>query len=142
MRYPKGYYALVQMVWIPFKVFDMELLSRFNIVMFLCWLGCIVWQIGQIWRSKHFFIYPWWHDYKIWYNPFVIFFYKSLKCHLEFIKLAQIMETKGNKFFHNIKTKWISMLSPMKHVFEYCSLLGECKVWWLTFGVIVVFFAR
>jgi hypothetical protein len=28
------------------------------------------------------------------------------------------METKGNKLLHNIKTRWISMLSPMKFVFE------------------------
>jgi hypothetical protein len=35
---------------------------------------------------------------------------------MEFIELVDIMETKGNKFSHNVKMCWISMLSPMKHV--------------------------
>ncbi len=31
--------------------------------------------------------------------------------HLEFTKLAEIMETKGNKILSNVKIQWISMLS-------------------------------
>ncbi len=73
MRFPKGDCVLVQMVWVHFKVFNMELLSIFKSIMLLCWLGCIIWQIGLIWKSKHFFIYPWLHEYMIYYNPFVIF---------------------------------------------------------------------
>jgi len=46
------------------------------------------------------------------------FFYKSPKCHLKLIKLTQIMETKGNKLFRNIKIQWIGALNLLKHVLE------------------------
>jgi hypothetical protein len=42
---------------------------------------------------------------------------------LEFVKLAQIMATKGNNLLHNIKIRWISMLNPMQHVLEEYHLL-------------------
>ncbi len=38
------------------------------------------------------------------------FFCKFPKRHSEFVKLAQIMETKGKKLLCNIKIKWINML--------------------------------
>jgi len=60
----------------------------------------------------------------------LFFFDKFPKHHLEFVKPAQIMETKGNKLLHNIKTKWISMLNPMKGVLEkYHSLLLEMVIY-------------
>jgi hypothetical protein len=40
------------------------------------------------------------------YNP---------KKHLEFTKLIKIMEIKG-KILWNIKTRWIFMINPIKHV--------------------------
>jgi hypothetical protein len=40
------------------------------------------------------------------------YFCKSPKKHIEFCKLAEVMETKGLKILRNIKTRWISMLSP------------------------------
>jgi hypothetical protein len=33
------------------------------------------------------------------------------------------METKGNKLLHNIKTQWISILCPLKHLLEEFHLL-------------------
>jgi hypothetical protein len=33
------------------------------------------------------------------------YFAKSLKRYLEFIKLVEIMETKGNKILRNVKTR-------------------------------------
>jgi hypothetical protein len=36
--------------------------------------------------------------------------------HLEFIKLAKIMETKGLKILWNVKIQWINMLEPLKWV--------------------------
>jgi hypothetical protein len=39
------------------------------------------------------------------------FFAHSPKKHLEYVKLAEVMETKGLKILKNIKTQWISMLS-------------------------------
>jgi hypothetical protein len=36
------------------------------------------------------------------------------KRHLELAKLREIMETKGLKILNNVKTHWISMLSPFK----------------------------
>jgi hypothetical protein len=47
-------------------------------------------------------------------------FFNTLKRHLEFIKLAQIMETKGNKILQIMKTRWISKLSLVKQVFYEC----------------------
>ncbi len=44
--------------------------------------------------------------------------------HLEFTKLAKIMETKGNKILCNMKTQWISMLSLVKIIVaKYITLL-------------------
>ena len=52
------------------------------------------------------------------------FFAKSPKRHLEFVKLAELMHSKGLKILKNIKTRWISMLSPSVRVMsEYRPLL-------------------
>ncbi len=45
-----------------------------------------------------------------------VFFIHNLKRHLEFTKLVEIKETKGNTILQNMKTNWISMISPVKHV--------------------------
>ncbi len=45
---------------------------------------------------------------------------------MKFVKLAKIMETKGNKILCNIKTRWIVMISHVKHVlFEYCTFFTK-----------------
>jgi hypothetical protein len=44
------------------------------------------------------------------------FFCKSPKKHLEFIKLAEFFESKGNKILRNIKTRWLSVLAPTVRV--------------------------
>jgi len=44
------------------------------------------------------------------------YFNHSPKRHFEFTKLAKIMEIKGNKIMHNIKTSWISMINFIKRV--------------------------
>jgi hypothetical protein len=52
------------------------------------------------------------------------YFSKSPKRHLELQKLAGLLETKGKKILQNVKTRWISMLSPLKRVLsEYRTLL-------------------
>ncbi len=52
------------------------------------------------------------------------YFAHSLKRHLEFTKLIKIMETKGNKILHNVKTTWISMFSLAKIMMvQYKTLL-------------------
>jgi hypothetical protein len=52
------------------------------------------------------------------------YFCKSPKKHIEFVKLTEIMETKGLKILRNIKTQWISMLGPFVRVMnEYRTLL-------------------
>jgi hypothetical protein len=38
------------------------------------------------------------------------------KRHLEHIKLEKFMESKGLKYFHNVKTWWVFMLAPLKCV--------------------------
>jgi hypothetical protein len=53
---------------------------------------------------------------KVFCNICMFFFSHNLKIHLEFTKLVEIMETKGNKILCNIKTRWISIINPIKHV--------------------------
>jgi len=52
------------------------------------------------------------------------YFSNNFKSHLEFTKLAKLMETKSAKILKNVKTHWISMLSPTWRVMvEYRTLL-------------------
>jgi len=52
-----------------------------------------------------------------------VYFSHRPKRHSKFAKLVEIMETKGNEILQNIKTRWISMLSFVKHVLsKYCIL--------------------
>jgi hypothetical protein len=44
------------------------------------------------------------------------YFSTSPKCHLEFTKLAEIVEIEGLKVLQNVKTRWINMLQPLKWV--------------------------
>lgn len=44
------------------------------------------------------------------------YFAHSPKRHLEFVKLAELMQSKGLKILKNIQTRWISMLSPAVRV--------------------------
>jgi hypothetical protein len=47
-----------------------------------------------------------------------------LRRHMEHGKLAKILERKGLKIVHNVKTQWISMIALAKHVLvEYNSLV-------------------
>jgi len=41
------------------------------------------------------------------------YFAHNPKWHLEFIKLIDMMETKGLKMFNKVKTQWISLLDPL-----------------------------
>jgi hypothetical protein len=55
------------------------------------------------------------------------YFSHSPKRHLEFTKLAEIMETEGLKIVNNVKTRWISLLEPLKHILgEYKTLIVIC----------------
>jgi hypothetical protein len=52
------------------------------------------------------------------------YFAHSPKRYLEFTKLVEVMETKRNKILHNVKIRWISMLSLAKKVLaKYGTLL-------------------
>jgi hypothetical protein len=51
------------------------------------------------------------------------YFAHNTKQHLEFCKLVEILESKGNKLLKNIKTRWISMLSSCKRIFAKHKLL-------------------
>jgi hypothetical protein len=53
-----------------------------------------------------------------------LFFVHSPNKFLQFQKLAYLINTKGNNLLRNVKTQWISMLSPTKHVYvEYRPLI-------------------
>jgi hypothetical protein len=57
-------------------------------------------------------------------------FYKSPKRHLDFNKLAKIMEIKGNRPPNNVKTRWISMLDLAKRIMgEYHSLIVKMMLY-------------
>ena len=51
------------------------------------------------------------------------FFAKSPKRHLEFVKLAELMHSKGLKILRNVKTRWINMLSPAVRVMSEYKVL-------------------
>jgi hypothetical protein len=54
------------------------------------------------------------------------YFSHSPKRHLEFTKLAEIVETKGLKILNNVKTRWISLLEPLKRVLgKYKTLIAK-----------------
>ena len=57
------------------------------------------------------------------------YFCGSNKRHDELQKLANLMETKGNKMLRNVQTCWISMRTPAKCVFsEYKTLMVKMGV--------------
>ena len=54
------------------------------------------------------------------------YFSHSSKRYLEFTKLAEIMEIEGLKILNNVKTRWISLLEPLKRVLgEYKTLIAK-----------------
>jgi hypothetical protein len=57
------------------------------------------------------------------------YFCRSNNRHTELQKLADLMETKGNKMLKNIETRWISMRSPAKRIMaEYTTLMMKMGV--------------
>jgi hypothetical protein len=49
--------------------------------------------------------------------------------HLEFVKLAEVMQSKGLKILKNIQTRWINILSPAVRVMnEYMVLLVKMSM--------------
>jgi hypothetical protein len=56
------------------------------------------------------------------------YFKHSPKRHLEFMKLAELMETKGLKLLKNVKTRWVSLIEPLRRILqEYRVLLAKMK---------------
>ena len=52
------------------------------------------------------------------------YFVSSPKCHLEFTKLTEVVETKGLKILNKVHTQWISSLEPLKSISsEYKTLI-------------------
>jgi hypothetical protein len=52
------------------------------------------------------------------------YFSMSAKKHLEFQRLADIVETEGLRMLRNVKTRWISLLEPLRRVMgEYKTLI-------------------
>jgi hypothetical protein len=49
-------------------------------------------------------------------NSLHVYFSSSPKQYLEFNKLAEVVETSGLKILGNVKTRWILLLEPVKHV--------------------------
>ena len=46
------------------------------------------------------------------------YFKHSPKWHLEFVKLAKLMETKGLKLLKNVKTRWVSLIEPLRRILQ------------------------
>jgi hypothetical protein len=87
------------------------------------WKTCAPFNLGvhYVFQKKHLDVhtlssFPFMHQVETLLQSSYQYFCKSSKCHLEFTKLATIMETKGPKLLRNVKTKWISMLSLTKWV--------------------------
>jgi hypothetical protein len=54
------------------------------------------------------------HRLELLIQSLYAFFAHSPKKFVKFQKLAKLLQTKGNKFLYNVKTCWITMLSPTK----------------------------
>jgi hypothetical protein len=56
------------------------------------------------------------------------YFARSPKRHIEFTKLTEVMETKDLKILRDVKTRWLSMVSPLKRVMsEYRTLIQKMQ---------------
>ncbi len=78
--------------------------------------------IEPILQCKHYHTWRWWIELKVWSQL-------SLKWHLEFPKLANVMETNGAKILKNVKIHCMFMLSPMGHVMsKYMTLLMKMAI--------------
>ena len=56
------------------------------------------------------------------------YFKLSPKMHLQFVKLVELVETKGLKLLKNVKTRWISLIEPLRRIIqEYRVLLTNMK---------------
>jgi len=54
------------------------------------------------------------------------YFSHSPKRHLEFQKLANYMESEGLRMLRNVKTRWISLLEPLRKVMgEYKTMIAK-----------------
>jgi len=63
-------------------------------------------------------------DYSSLFYSMYNYFVHNPKHHLKVSKLVKSLKYKGNKLLKNIKTQWISMLSPSKSVLnEYKTLV-------------------
>ena len=57
------------------------------------------------------------------------YFSGSPKRHLEFIKLAKVVETEGLKILNKVQTRWISLLEPLKRICgEYKTLIVKFAI--------------
>jgi hypothetical protein len=53
----------------------------------------------------------------------------SPKKHLKLVKFADVMATKGLKLLKNVKTRWVSLIEPLRHIIqEYMVLIAKMKV--------------
>jgi hypothetical protein len=53
----------------------------------------------------------------------------SLKRHMEFVKLVELMEAKGLKLLKNVNTRWASLIEPLRRILQECRvLLAKMKV--------------
>jgi hypothetical protein len=57
------------------------------------------------------------HQLKLLLQSLYVFFH-NLKKFAKFQKFTNLLQTKGNKLLHNMKTWWNFMLSPAKHVYS------------------------
>ncbi len=110
-----------------------------NLGSFFPWM-CIVLHMALMWQCN-----PWGNlTFIIKIEVFFInmhgYFSHSPKRHLEFQRLAQTLETKGNKIFKNVKTRWMSMLDALKRIMvEYCPLFVMMQADYSTIHVAKVF---
>jgi hypothetical protein len=69
------------------------------------------------------------HQLEFLLQSFYAFFRHNLKKFAKFQKLVDLLQTKGNKLLGNVKTHWISMLSPAKWVnLEFFPLIVKMHV--------------
>jgi hypothetical protein len=101
--------TLVMMVIQSFKAFGLGWLLKQNSKLTHFSLVCTTWHIEPI------LLFWFWASYP-WLCTLCAFFSHSQKKVLECVNLAKTLETKSLKLLWNIKTRWVSLLNPLKCV--------------------------
>ena len=108
---PQNCCALELMVLSHSKAPKLVLPHKLYLSMLLIALKCIIWLTEPIWLSKDSHFWMLWQESRSCYKVFVLI----LLIHLRG-SFMELIDPRGLKMPKNIKTRWISLLEPLKRI--------------------------